>query len=276
LVLRRSALGALARVAPARAERIALDLFSRPERFGVTRDPVVAGLAAHRFTIETEAGPVVAWDWGQGPTVLLLHGWSGQAAQLSSFVAPLVEAGFHVVAFDQPAHGQSPGQRTTLVGFTRALAAVARRLAPVHGVIAHSLGAAAAVLAVRDGLPLERVVLLAPPADPTPFARGFSRANGLPPARAEGVVDRVRQILAAAAPAHPRPSSAKTRLLVVHDPQDPEVPFAHAETIAASWPGSRLLPVPGLGHRKLLRDPAIVAAAVAFVADRRPAALLSA
>jgi len=37
-----------------------------------------------------------------GPTVLLLHGWSGAAAQWSRFIDPLVRAGFNAVALDLP------------------------------------------------------------------------------------------------------------------------------------------------------------------------------
>jgi pimeloyl-ACP methyl ester carboxylesterase len=261
----RAGLAALARVAPATAERVVLDLFARPARFGVTRDPAAAGLPAHRFLIQSHrlAAPVTAWDWGDGPTIVLVHGWAGQAAQLSSFVAPLVTAGFHVVAFDQPAHGQSPGRRANVVDFAAAVAAVGARLSPIHGIVGHSLGATAAVMAVRAGLAVERVVLLAPPADPAPFAHSFARRMGLPPARADGVVARARQLIADASPAVPTTPHAP--VLVMHDRADPEVPFAHSEAITATWPGSQLVPLEGLGHRKLLREPRVIEAAVSFL-----------
>jgi pimeloyl-ACP methyl ester carboxylesterase len=267
-LLTRTGLAVLARVRPATAERVALDLFARPARVGVIRDPVGDGLQAHRFTIESPrlTAPLTAWDWGEGPTILLVHGWAGQAAQLSSFVAPLVAAGFHVVAFDQPAHGQSPGRRATVVDFAAAVAAVGARLAPIHGVVGHSLGATATVMAARAGLPVERVVLLAPPADPAPFAHGFARRMGLPPARADGVVALARQLIADAGPAVPLTPRAPALLL--HDRADPEVPFAHSEAISAVWPGSQLRPLDGLGHRKLLRDPAVIEAVVAFLGGR--------
>jgi hypothetical protein len=63
---------------------------------------------------------------------------------------------------------------------------------------------------------------------------------------------------------------------VLHDPEDPEVPFAHSEAITAGWPGSRVQATPGLGHRKLLRDPAVVSAVVAFITGRQRAAELAA
>jgi pimeloyl-ACP methyl ester carboxylesterase len=89
---------------------------------------------------------------------------------------------------------------------------------------------------------------------------------GLPPARADGVVALARQVIASATPASP--VTPRAPALLMHDRADPEVPFAHSEAITAAWPGSHLVPLEGLGHRKLLRDPAVIEAAVAFLGGR--------
>jgi pimeloyl-ACP methyl ester carboxylesterase len=52
------------------------------------------------------------------------------------------------------------------------------------------------------------------------------------------------------------------RVLVVHDADDREVPVADAEAIHAAWPGTRLHVTRGLGHRRVLSDPAAVAVMV--------------
>jgi hypothetical protein len=53
-------------------------------------------------------------------------------------------------------------------------------------------------------------------------------------------------------------------LLVFHDRDDREVSFQHGERLAAQWPGARLVAPDGLGHRRILRDDAVVRDAVAF------------
>jgi pimeloyl-ACP methyl ester carboxylesterase len=53
--------------------------------------------------------------------------------------------------------------------------------------------------------------------------------------------------------------------LLIHDHGDPDVPYRNAEEIAAAWPGARVLATEGLGHRAVLRDPAVVRSAVAFL-----------
>jgi hypothetical protein len=60
--------------------------------------------------------------------------------------------------------------------------------------------------------------------------------------------------------------------LVVHDHGDREVGFRDGHETARAWPGARLLATEGLGHRRLLRDPAVVEEVVAFVAAPVPAA----
>jgi pimeloyl-ACP methyl ester carboxylesterase len=267
-------------LAPQRAEALALRLFATPRRPLRTGDPETT-LPGHRFTIEAGGHRLAAWDWGHGPTVILTHGWSGHAGQMAGFVAPLVQAGYYVVAFDHPAHGQSEGKQANYLTVAAALTAVARRVGPVHAVIGHSFGCTATVLALARGLPVERVVLVAPPAESPLFARAFGRAIGLPAPRVEGMVDRIRVAVGgdlAALDARHLARRLTTPALIVHDPADREVPFAHAEAIAAAWPGARLFPVSGLGHYRLLRDPAVIERAVDFVQhdedDLRPALLL--
>src|SRR5258708_21621269 len=66
--------------------------------------------------------------------------------------------------------------------------------------------------------------------------------------------------------------SMRSRLLVLHDRYDREVPFAHGADIAKAWPEARLDALSGLGHRRLLRDPEVIAATTAFIQGRRWAA----
>ena len=53
--------------------------------------------------------------------------------------------------------------------------------------------------------------------------------------------------------------------LIVHDRGDRDVPVAHAERLQHSWPDARLMLTEGLGHRRILRDPEVIAAAVDFL-----------
>ncbi|HET7784971.1 MAG TPA: alpha/beta hydrolase [Myxococcales bacterium] len=260
-------------VAPAAAQRLALDLFLKPRR-------TPGSMVGHHFRIVGDGPDLAVWDWGDGPTVLLVHGWHGNAAQLSGFVAPLLRAGCYVAAADLPAHGVSGGARTNVRGLADAILRLGHRVGPVHAVIAHSFGATATVLALAQGLGARRAVLIAPPVDLPRYPRGFGAALGLSPRSAEAMLGRLDALLGgreaydvlrtAAA------SARTTRLAVLHDPDDREVPFAEGRALAAAWPGAQFIPLPGAGHSRALRDPRIIARAVSLATGPETALALSA
>jgi pimeloyl-ACP methyl ester carboxylesterase len=115
------------------------------------------------------------------------------------------------------------------------------------------------------------VVFIGPLADLDDPARrfaetfGFSRAvQGAMRARLARRLGRPWSAFDVAAVA----GSMHAPLLVIHDRGDAEVAWQHGRSIARAWPGAELLLTDGLGHRRILRDPDVVAAAVAFVGAR--------
>jgi serine aminopeptidase S33 family len=268
--LRPAVFGALERTAPGAAGWWADRMFFTPPRPALAPRLEALLASATRFDVPWAAGALPAWRWGDGPRVLLVHGWGSRAGHLAAFVDPLVQAGFAPVAFDGPAHGLSPGRRTNVPEMARALAAVAKATGPVHAVVAHSVGAAVTALALREGLGAGRAVFLAPAGDPEGFTRTFAARLGLGPAslramrrRAErriGVPFAAINVLALA-------RGQRAPLLVVHDRDDEEVACLDGLALAEAWAGAEVLVTRGLGHRRVLKDGAVVARALAFVAE---------
>jgi pimeloyl-ACP methyl ester carboxylesterase len=217
-----------------------------------------------------EGGRLRTWRWGEsGPLVVLAHGWGGSAGQLRAFVHPLVDAGYTVAAFDAPGHGRSSGARSSLPGFAAALMHVAHALGPVHAVVAHSMGGAAAALAVSRGLQVERLVLLAPPADARVWLGKFTRAVGLGAEAAGRVRARIEQELAVGfddLEVGAYGSAVTAPLLVVHDRTDAEVPWEDGARTADAGADARMHTTFGLGHRGILRDAEVLREVVRFVA----------
>ncbi len=227
------------------------------------------------FQVDVDGRRVVGRAWGDGPTVYLVHGWGGWGTQLVAFVQPLVEAGFRVVTFDSLSHGDSaPGRlgrrRGSLVELAEVLTAVVDDQGPAAAVVAHSLGGAATALALRGGLKADRVVLVAPAADPGPYLAGLVRGLGFGRrvlARTRTRVER-RAGVPIAELNVPRIAGevATPPVLVVHDRDDREVSWSDGAAIAEAWPESTLVTTTGLGHRRLLRDPVVLAEVASFVA----------
>jgi alpha-beta hydrolase superfamily lysophospholipase len=128
----------------------------RSKRRGTPRDPD----DGTQFVVDTDDGKVVVWRWGQGPAVLLIHGWQADHSDMLGFLAPLLAAGMSVITLDLPAHGLSSGETATIPQLAKVVRSVANVCGPIRGLIAHSMGAAVSILALSHGLELERVVLI--------------------------------------------------------------------------------------------------------------------
>jgi pimeloyl-ACP methyl ester carboxylesterase len=200
--------------------------------------------------------------------VVLAHGWGARAGRFSSIAQALVTAGFRVVLFDAPAHGESEGEQASLPQFARALRAVGVAVGPVHGLVGHSLGGAAVSLALHQGLRSERAVLLAPPADVFLFTDAFAEHLKIPiPARRvmQQNLETRLQITWKELHIPTLARSMGTAALIIHDVEDPDVPFSHGREIADAWPGAMLFSTTGLGHRAILRNPEVIQRLVLFL-----------
>ncbi|MGE5233362.1 MAG: alpha/beta hydrolase [Acidobacteriota bacterium] len=268
------ALRGLEKVSPASAATCAGWLFCAPRRH---RPPdherrLLAG--AERSTLRVEGDSLPAWIWGQGPTVLLVHGWEGRAGQLGTLATALAGAGVRAIAFDAPGHGGARWRLSSGIQFAAAIHAARERFGPLRAVVAHSLGCTAASLAVLQGLQPQRLVFLAPAADLGRFTRGFGDLLGLAPATVRRMEKRfdgrfsMRWDTARRANLEAAEFLADAPLLVVHDRDDHEVPHAGGAAIADAWRRGRLLTTHGLGHRRILRHPQVVNEVVAFLAPR--------
>ena len=277
----RALVGLGARIAPRFTERQAAKLFLTPRlRKGRSAGELHAELLPERSMErrggesepaypELTTGRIAVWSWGRGPTVLLTHGWSGSAADMAPLAAELVRAGYRTVLYDMPGHGNSSPRPTNLYVYLRTLEALAEITGPLEGVVGHSLGGTATALALGQRLlSARKAVLLAPAVSPWDFSWDFAQMIGLPEERVPGMVARTEELVGAKADglnAAEAVRDLQTPVHIAHDPEDLDVPFKHSSMLAAAWKDSELVPRPGLGHRKLLKDPATIAAAVAFV-----------
>jgi pimeloyl-ACP methyl ester carboxylesterase len=275
----RRGMGVLSRVSPAGAAAVAERLFLTPRRHARPESEREILQRARPLLLRSQHGQLAAWEWGEStpsssrPRVLLVHGWEGRGAQLGAFVDPLTALDFRVFAFDAPAHGDSPGDRSSLFHFADAVTRAVEQFGPFHAIVTHSMGGASTLWASRNGPLASRLVMIAPPIDLRDFTRTLSRTLGLPEevrgrihvrlGRRFGVaVDEVRAEKLAATMHGP--------LLVVHDENDRDVPLACGEAIANAWPGAEMYRTRGLGHRRILHDPATLRTIVRFVAQGHP------
>ncbi len=228
-------------------------LFLTPKCRGDSR-----GISEDRVWIDGPSGRIAITQAGAGPIVMLVHGWDGEAADLRYFVPGFLKAGYRVIAPDLPGHGFSDGPLASIPACAAALLSVQRHFGPLDAVVAHSIGCPMSVLAVSNGLAVQKVALLAAPARYVDYARVFAKQAGLGSQQTELMIGALKNIgvdveslsLPAIAAALRQPA------LFIHSTDDRVVPIADACETAAAWPGARMVEVEGLGHRRILRAPA--------------------
>jgi pimeloyl-ACP methyl ester carboxylesterase len=206
-------------------------------------------------------------------SVLLVHGWTGEAAFMGAFAERLRRAGYRAVIMDMPAHGLSGGQEATLFDCAQAIVEVAEALGGIEFALGHSIGAMALLTAgegqrpLSNGYPFEAYALVAMPDAISDITQKFGGELGLSPA-AQRVFERQleliagRRILEFSGTTLLKATGRPT--LLIHSRDDLEVPFNCASNMVQEVPNTGLSAMDGVGHRAILYAPPAIRAAVAF------------
>lgn len=233
--------------------------------------------AMHRQRLATSVGDIQVYvrdpEGSVQATVLLVHGWTAEAAFMTAYAEHLRRRGFRVVLMDLPAHGCSSGATTTLIDCGRAVLETAEVLGVQHA-LGHSMGGLALLLAGEGRRPLPRAfpfesyVLVAMPDRFSQVTRNFGDELGLT-STALRAFERHLERISCRRVADFSGSSllawvAKPALLL-HCRDDNVVRIADAETMARSSQLVGLETYSGLGHRMILYAPQAARAASAFL-----------
>ncbi|HET6553793.1 MAG TPA: alpha/beta hydrolase [Dyella sp.] len=260
------------RLAPVRTVERALQLFITPfasSRARAERATLDADMREGRLDIRGRQIATYTWgDPANQPYVLLVHGWSSFGLRYLPWVASLRAMGYALVAFDQPGHGKSEGRYCTLPDFIDTVREVGRHFGDASVAIAHSLGGAATALAQGDAWHADKLILVAPAADPVAATQRFSQFVRL----GEHLRGRLHDSLEAMTGINIHDLQVHHHLptlgqpgLIVHDMDDHDVPWSEGERYARYWHGARLLTTQGLGHHKVLDAPEVIEASLAFL-----------
>ncbi|MDT0321355.1 alpha/beta hydrolase [Streptomyces millisiae] len=271
----RTAINTTGLLAPGLAGRWALHLYRYPAvRVAVrpAEEPMMRRATRDRLTVAGKETVVYSWGDGRRP-VLLTHGWLSRASRLAPLAEALLDAGYSPVTFDAPGCGESAGRETSILEYRE----LARRLHARHGrfaaVVGHSVGGLSLFFALRDEVKAERLVSIAAPAEFDYLVDGFRASLGLShrvvPHLRQGIERRIFpaevDIWRRFSATH-RPAELTLPMLLVHDEADDMIDIGQSRLVAAAYEGqARLLVTRGLGHRRIISDPAVLEAVVGFV-----------
>ncbi|HWM34396.1 MAG TPA: alpha/beta hydrolase [Pseudolysinimonas sp.] len=268
-----STLRTLERVAPLLAAETAYALWVSPgKRVGVHPSERAVMEDARASFHRIREHRVAVYEWGSGSrTVLLVHGWQSRASAFAPLVRELRATGRRVIAFDAPGNGRSSGRRTDI----RDYAAIIAELEPAGGyeaIVAHSMGAPAAALAIRDGVRTGRLATINGAADFDYLLTQFGRRLGLTSRMLRAVRARTERRLFRGTPDPWRTYSAtgvalpaSIPWLLLHDEDDAMIEISQAHALLAANPGATPVFTQGLGHNRPLREDSVLDRIAAFV-----------
>lgn len=242
---------------------------SRYEEKAADREVIEWG---NNYRLPFEDGELAVTTWGSmGPAVLLMHGWGGSRAQMTGFVDSLLFAGYRVVAYDQPAHGESGGKMTNLLEITPTMDLIARREGPFHAIIAHSFGTliTSYALVERDFPPPVRLVYFGALNRLMDSLPRFQVLARLPDEVMEGLISMLYENFERERLEAINNEALTPRIdipaLMFHDVGDNVTPVEDSRAIARVWRSARLIETRGLNHRGALQSKSIQEQVVQFL-----------
>ncbi len=244
---------------------VGVHLGFRAPRIRETGTPADRGLVFETVRIQTVRGRHL-FGWllparSATCTLVLVHGWGGNAEMMLPLAVPLQRAGFNVLLYDARNHGHSdPDTFSSLPRFAEDLGAAIAWLKHHHpaccarvAVLGHSVGAGAALLEATRNREIAAVISIAAFADPAELTARSLRWLPLSRAITPLVVRYVEWVIG-----HRFTTIAPLQtirrvtcpVLLVHGQSDVVVPVTDARRIAAAAPPGRvrLVEIPAAGH----------------------------
>lgn len=263
----------LTAVSPFLASRFAARLFLTPFRYRLPQreKEMNTNSRQEKITVPSINREIVVYHYGEtSRKILLVHGWSGSGTQLANMAKALLEKGFSLVSFDAPAHGKSPGKISMMPFFSESAHYLEQKYGPFEGAIGHSLGGMASLRAVKDGLKINKLVVIGTANSITHITKDFARNMKLNEHVARKMKTYLDKKLREDMENYSGAVSARQvsiPTLVIHDKQDVDVPVSAAHDLYSSLENGELFITEGLGHRRILGNREVIEKSLRFLTE---------
>jgi pimeloyl-ACP methyl ester carboxylesterase len=256
-------LTALWRLAPNVTKDMLLKRFFKPMSYAPTPFETQYLENGTSFHIYVHEKKVRCWKWGRGPAILFVHGWNGRGVNLAYFFQSLFDAGYSVISYDAPAHGDSDGQFTNYFELTDTVRAFFDPSLgfDIQGIIAYSIGASAAINCIsKEKLSID-TVLIAPALKLKELLFNHFNHHGVPKIVYQSLIAGLERYYGYDLHQDNPYDLAKTiaaKMLIVHDKDDRTIPYRESKILSEKTDNVDLYTTEGLGHKLILRDKVVV------------------
>lgn len=245
---------------PKLATLFATKLFATPIRHKVPKRELhmLENSIQKQINISSINKNITVYEYGNGSrNALLVHGWSGRGTQLVKIADLLVAQGFRIISFDAPAHGNSSGKTTIMTEFIACIHHLNKLYSGFNVIVGHSLGSMATLNAIKQGITVNKVVIIGSGDIIKDITDEFVRKLRMKPNISEKLTKHFEskfQIKMNDYSASVAAEQIELPVLIIHDTDDVDVPVKAAYNIASKLKNHELYITSGLGHRKILGD----------------------
>ena len=252
-------LTALWHLAPNVTKNIILKRFFKPKSYALTPFEQQYLKNGTPFHIHVHDKDIRCWKWGQGPGILFVHGWNGRGVNFAYFFKSVIDAGYSVITYDAPAHGESEGQVTNYFELSDTVRSF---LDPSHGfniqsIIAYSIGGSATINCISKDNPSVDAVLIAPALKLKELLFNAFNYHGVPEVAYRNLVADMERYYGYDVHQDNPDVLVKyisSKMLIVHDKDDRTIPYTDSKRLSEKTDNFYLHTTEGLGHKRILRD----------------------
>ena len=272
-------------IAPALVARLTFKLFVTPQK--IKRPGKEEVFWSKCALVKTPSGAVCR-TIGEGPEVWFIHGWAGRGSQFHILAAAAAQAGFKAMLWDGPAHGDTAGKQaldagaaltslskkknplqTNMIEFSSWLRQdIESRPNPPLAIVGHSFGGSASVYLCTEGLKVKKLVSIAAPAILYKVFTNFWKLIRLPKRAQEHFIDLARSTTGKDVhqlTADKLKERTDLQILIIHDEDDREVAFDHANVFKSIRPDLDLFVPKKLGHYRILQSEIVAEKLTSFL-----------
>ncbi len=265
-------IGAVHKVSPKLASNLAQILFLKPWNRPIRDDERATRESGTPLSISVGNKQLRGRRWGNGPAVLVVHGWGSHAARFIELISELQAKGFSVVGFDFSAHGESSGRNTNMPDCAAAIKKINATYGPFEATVSHSFGGLCTAWVASETDLAPKHIFLSPLGAAIQAIEQFGVFTGIPGkvlTHMKNKIERKFNFDFGSVTMNTLKKKLPKELMVIHDKEDRIIPLQSTIAWAEGDDSVRFIKTEGLGHNRLLSDKHIVKEISTFIGKPR-------
>lgn len=258
-------------ISPKLATLFAAKLFTTPLKHRIPKRELhmVQNSKQEKLRIPKINKEIHLYHFGQSQKkILLVHGWSGRGTQLVKIADELLTNGFSTISFDAPAHGKSGSKTTLMPEFIASILEIEKQFGPFEFAIGHSLGGMSILNAIKQGLNVEKAVIIGSGDIIKDILDSFVLKMKLKPEIASMMKAHFEKKFGEPMESYSASFAAQSvdiPVLIIHDKNDEEIQVLAAHNIYRNLKNGEIYITEKLGHRKILGDKNVIEKILNFI-----------